>query len=176
MGVVVRGLSLVSLSFIKVIPPHYGDMWGVYKYNGSTSLLRAERWTNVPTYPSRAKPSRAEPSGKPETFPRVFWKHHPPLRNQITFLRPICCVWPIITLNPQTSKIFLYLCHMNRYKDLDGLRVEHGRLINDGYPSETGIARAARIKSAVKSANKVNQIAEGIELAETRKSFKGFNF
>ena len=65
---------------------------------------------------------------------------------------------------------------MNRYKDLDELRVEHGRLINDGYPSETGIARAARIKSAVKSANKVNQIAEGIELAETRKSFKGFNF
>tara|TARA_R110001606_G_scaffold89972_4_gene201715 strand:- start:1048 stop:1245 length:198 start_codon:yes stop_codon:yes gene_type:complete len=65
---------------------------------------------------------------------------------------------------------------MNRYKDLDGLRVEHGRLINDGYPSETGIARAARIKSAVKSANKINQIAEGIELAEVKKNFRGFDF
>ena len=55
MGGVVRGLSLVSLSFSKVIPPYYGDMWGVYKYNGSTSLLRAERGTK-----SRAEPSRVE--------------------------------------------------------------------------------------------------------------------
>jgi|TARA_R110000765_G_scaffold42213_1_gene89395 hypothetical protein len=60
---------------------------------------------------------------------------------------------------------------MNRYKDLDGLRVEHGRLINDRYASETGIARAARIKGEVKNARKINQIAQGIELAEAKKNF-----
>ena len=56
------------------------------------------------------------------------------------------------------------------FADLDGLRVKNGRLINDRYPSETGIARAARIKRAVNNDRKINRIAEGIELAENMKS------
>ena len=62
------------------------------------------------------------------------------------------------------------------FTDLDGLRVKNGRLINDRYPSESGIARAARIKRAVENDRKVNQIAEGIEVAENMKNFRQLNF
>jgi len=62
------------------------------------------------------------------------------------------------------------------FTDLDGLRVKNGRLINDRYPSESGIARAARIKRAVDNDRKVNQIAEGIEVAENMKNFRQLNF
>ena len=62
------------------------------------------------------------------------------------------------------------------FTDLDGLRVKNGRLINDIYPSESGIAKAARIKRAVDNDRKVNQIAEGIEVAENMKNFRQLNF
>jgi len=62
------------------------------------------------------------------------------------------------------------------FADLDGLRIKHGRLINDRYPSETGIAKAARIKRAVENDRKVNRIAEGIELAENMKNFRQLEF
>jgi|TARA_R110002073_G_scaffold334629_1_gene524537 hypothetical protein len=62
------------------------------------------------------------------------------------------------------------------FTDLDGLRVKNGRLINDRYPSESGIAKAARIKRAVDNDRKVNQIAEGIEVAENMKNFRQLNF
>tara|TARA_R110002012_G_scaffold86019_1_gene214162 strand:+ start:259 stop:459 length:201 start_codon:yes stop_codon:yes gene_type:complete len=62
------------------------------------------------------------------------------------------------------------------FTDLDGLRVKNGRLINDRYPSESGIAKAARIKRAVENDRKVNQIAEGIEVAENMKNFRQLNF
>jgi hypothetical protein len=65
--------------------------------------------------------------------------------------------------------------HRN-FADLDGLRVKNGRLINDRYPSESGIAKAARIKRAVDNDRKVNQIAEGIEVAENMKNFRQLNF
>jgi hypothetical protein len=65
--------------------------------------------------------------------------------------------------------------HRN-FADLDGLRVKNGRLINDRYPSESGIAKAARIKRAVENDRKVNQIAEGIEVAENMKNFRQLNF
>jgi len=65
--------------------------------------------------------------------------------------------------------------HRN-FTDLDGLRVKNGRLINDRYPSESGIAKAARIKRAVDNDRKVNQIAEGIEVAENMKNFRQLNF
>ena len=70
---------------------------------------------------------------------------------------------------------------MHRHKirhmaDLDGLRVEKGRLVNDRYPYETGIARAARIKRAVENDRKINRIAEGIELAEDMKVFRQLDF
>ncbi len=63
-----------------------------------------------------------------------------------------------------------------RLMDMDGLRVEKGRLVNDRYPSESGIAKAARIKRAVKNDRKINQIAEAIELAEDMKNFRQFTF
>lgn len=62
------------------------------------------------------------------------------------------------------------------FADLDGLRVKHGRLINDRYPSESGIAKAARIKRAVENDRKINQIAEGIEVAENMKNFRQLEF
>ncbi len=60
--------------------------------------------------------------------------------------------------------------------DMDGLRVEKGRLVNDRYPSESGIAKAARIKRAVKNDRKINQIAEAIELADDMKNFRQLDF
>ena len=62
------------------------------------------------------------------------------------------------------------------FTDLDGLRVKNGRLINDRYPSESGIAKAARIKRAVENDRKVKQIAEGVEVAENMKNFRQLNF
>jgi len=59
---------------------------------------------------------------------------------------------------------------------MDGLRVEKGRLVNDRYPSESGIAKAARIKRAVENDRKINQIAEGIQVAENRKKFNELYF
>tara|TARA_R100001594_G_scaffold14471_3_gene30814 strand:- start:3349 stop:3528 length:180 start_codon:yes stop_codon:yes gene_type:complete len=59
---------------------------------------------------------------------------------------------------------------------MDGLRVEKGRLVNDRYPSESGIAKAARIKRAVKNDRKINQIAEAIELAEDKKNWRQLEF
>ena len=60
--------------------------------------------------------------------------------------------------------------------DMDGLRVEKGRLVNDRFPSETGIARAARIKRSVENDRKINQIAEAIQLADDRKNFRELEF
>ena len=59
---------------------------------------------------------------------------------------------------------------------VDGLYVKDGRLINDRFPSESGIAKAARIKRAVKNDRKINQIAEGIELAEDKKNWREVEF
>jgi hypothetical protein len=52
-----------------------------------------------------------------------------------------------------------------------GLYVKNGRLINDRKDGESGIARAASIKRAVDNDRKINQIAEGIQLAENKKNF-----
>ena len=57
-----------------------------------------------------------------------------------------------------------------------GLYVKDGRLINDRPDGETGIAKAASIKSAVDNDRKVNIIAEAIELAEDKKKFKELEF
>ncbi len=55
---------------------------------------------------------------------------------------------------------------------MDGLIIKNGRLINNRPPSESGIARACSIKKSVDRERKVSQIADGIERAEMRKSFK----
>ena len=57
---------------------------------------------------------------------------------------------------------------------MDGLYVKNGRLINDRQPSESGIAKACSIKKSIKRERKVNQIADGIERAEMRKSFRSY--
>ena len=63
---------------------------------------------------------------------------------------------------------------INNY--VDGLYIKDGRLINDRPASESGIARAANIKRAVKNDRKINQIAEGIQLAEDKKNFRQLEF
>ena len=47
-----------------------------------------------------------------------------------------------------------------------------GREINLRPDSESGIAKACRIKKELKRAAKVSKIADGIELAEQRKDFR----
>lgn len=48
---------------------------------------------------------------------------------------------------------------------MDGLDIKDGRLINNRPDSETGIAKAARLRKEIKRAEKVRMIAEGNELA-----------
>tara|TARA_R100000773_G_scaffold41985_1_gene38877 strand:+ start:586 stop:780 length:195 start_codon:yes stop_codon:yes gene_type:complete len=59
---------------------------------------------------------------------------------------------------------------------VEGLFVKDGRLMNKRPDGETGIAEAARIKRAIKNDRKINQIAEGIELAENKKNFRQLEF
>tara|TARA_R110002012_G_scaffold129391_1_gene281807 strand:- start:360 stop:569 length:210 start_codon:yes stop_codon:yes gene_type:complete len=59
---------------------------------------------------------------------------------------------------------------------VNGLYVKDGRLVNDRFPSESGIAKAARIKRAVENDRRINQIAEGIQVAEDRKKFNELDF
>jgi len=59
---------------------------------------------------------------------------------------------------------------------VNGLYVKDGRLINDRRDGETGIAEASRIRRAVKNDRKINQIAEGIELAENKKNWRQLEF
>lgn len=60
---------------------------------------------------------------------------------------------------------------MFKYKSMGGLTVKDGRLVNDAEPGVTGIATAVRIKKSMCRARKVDEIADGIELAEGRKNF-----
>jgi|TARA_R100001369_G_scaffold42827_1_gene69037 hypothetical protein len=57
-----------------------------------------------------------------------------------------------------------------------GLYVKNGRLINDRKDGESGIARAASMKRAVDNDRKINQIAEGIQLAENKKNFNQLEY
>jgi len=57
---------------------------------------------------------------------------------------------------------------------MDGLIVKNGREINNRPDSESGIAKACSIKKSVDRERKINQIADGIERAEMRKSFRSF--
>lgn len=58
-----------------------------------------------------------------------------------------------------------------RFTSLGGLDVKNGRLINDRPTGMTGIAQAAMIKKSMCRARRVDEIADGIELAEGRKDF-----
>lgn len=50
--------------------------------------------------------------------------------------------------------------------------MKNGREINNRPDSESGIAKACRIKKEVKRSRKAALIADGIELAESRKDFR----
>jgi|TARA_B110000967_G_C18648025_1_gene441887 hypothetical protein len=66
---------------------------------------------------------------------------------------------------------------MHNSKDfINGLYVKDGRLINERPDSESGIAKAGAIKKAMRNSKKVNQIAEGMELAENKKNFRQLRF
>ncbi len=52
---------------------------------------------------------------------------------------------------------------------MDGLTIKNGRLINNRPNNITGIQEAANIKKAAKKARKMEEIAEGIRLAEQMK-------
>ncbi len=58
-----------------------------------------------------------------------------------------------------------------KYRSMGGLTVKSGRLINDREPGMSGIEQAARIKKSMCRARRVDEIADGIELAEGRKNF-----
>ena len=65
---------------------------------------------------------------------------------------------------------------MDKRDFINGLYVEGGRLINDRPDGRSGIAKAASIKRSVMNDRKVNQIAEGMQLADRRKSFRELDF
>ena len=58
-----------------------------------------------------------------------------------------------------------------KFKSMGGLTVENGRLVNDRLPGVTGIAQAARVKKSVDRSKRVDEIADGINLAEGQKNF-----
>jgi len=70
----------------------------------------------------------------------------------------------------------LKLIAMKTNDYVNGLLVKDGRLINDRKDGESGIARAASMKRAVDNDRKVNQIAEGIQLAEDKKNFRQLEY
>jgi hypothetical protein len=81
------------------------------------------------------------------------------------------------------KKNFYYICTitfkkyiMDKRDFINGLYVEGGRLINDRPDSMSGIAKAASIKRSVMNDRKVNQIAEGMQLADRRKNFRELDF
>jgi len=65
---------------------------------------------------------------------------------------------------------------MDKRDFINGLYVEGGRLINDRPDGMSGIAKAASIKRSVMNDRKVNQIAEGMQLADRRKNFRELDF
>jgi len=65
---------------------------------------------------------------------------------------------------------------MNKSDYIDGLYVENWRLINERPNSMTGIQKAASIKRSVSNDRKINQVAEGIQLAENKKKFNELYF
>ena len=55
---------------------------------------------------------------------------------------------------------------------MDGLTIKDGRLINERPAGITGIQHAANIKRGMRSAKKVEQIAEGVAMADSIKEMK----
>lgn len=64
---------------------------------------------------------------------------------------------------------------MTTYRDLinSDYTIKNGRLINNAPPLQTGICKMAKMRSAVKKAEKVSMIADGMNMAEMRKNILG---
>jgi hypothetical protein len=50
----------------------------------------------------------------------------------------------------------------------DGLTVKDGRLINNRPCSKNGIEKAAELRKAIKRADKINMISEGVALGDMK--------
>jgi len=55
---------------------------------------------------------------------------------------------------------------------MDGLKMKNGREINLRPDSETGIAKLAKMRKAMKRAEKISMIAEGNDLSRDRKEIR----
>jgi len=58
---------------------------------------------------------------------------------------------------------------MRKIKDMSGLTIEGGRLINERPDGMTGIQMMANVKSARKRMEKIDMIAQGNEMARNRR-------
>lgn len=56
---------------------------------------------------------------------------------------------------------------------VDGLYVKNGRLINSRPDGMMGIEQAAKVKKAMKRGSKIEMMADAIDLADSRKKFRG---
>ena len=56
---------------------------------------------------------------------------------------------------------------------MDGLTVKNGRLVNERPNGMTGIQEAANMKRIITENRKIKMIADGIERAESMKTFRG---
>lgn len=63
---------------------------------------------------------------------------------------------------------------MTTYRDLinSDYTIKNGRLINNAPPLQTGICKMAKMRSAVKKAEKVSMIADAIDIAEMREEMR----
>lgn len=64
---------------------------------------------------------------------------------------------------------------MTTYRDLinSDYTIKDGRLVNNAPPLQTGICKMAKMRSAVKKAEKISMIADGMNMAEMRKNILG---
>jgi hypothetical protein len=58
---------------------------------------------------------------------------------------------------------------MRKIKDMSGLTIEGGRLINERPDGMTGIQMMANVKNARKRMDKIDMIAQGNEMARNRR-------
>jgi len=58
---------------------------------------------------------------------------------------------------------------MRKIKDMSGLTIEGGRLINERPDGMTGIQMMANVKSARKRMEKIDMIAQGNEMARNQR-------
>ena len=56
---------------------------------------------------------------------------------------------------------------------MKGLTIKNGRLVNERPVGMTGIQQAANMKRIITEDRKIKSIADGIEIAESMKTFRG---